>query len=69
MFDSLDGLLVACTRQNAGMLATVVFSEIFSVPEVTIAAEVTVVPLSSFSPDRAAHSVGPAAGAAARAGR
>src|SRR4051794_4676638 len=56
MFESADGLLIACTRQNAGMSVTFVDGAISRVPDVTIAADVMVVP-SIANPGRAEHSV------------
>ncbi len=43
MFESLDGLLTPCTRQNSGRSVSVMFVGVTSVPVVTMAAAVTVV--------------------------
>src|SRR5262245_52488081 len=68
MFESLDGLLTACTRQNGGRSFTVTVCDTISVPPVTIVASVTVVP-SKVRPFSAAHSVGVLAATGAEAGR
>src|SRR4051794_40632482 len=56
MFESADGLLTPCTRQNSGRSEIVTVSEMTSEPDVTSVDDTIDVPLSNVRPFSAAQS-------------